>query len=75
MILIIAPPKDLHARRVAQEIELEGDTAKIVSWRRAGKGLRASLSYEGDLADFVLQSEEGEALSAHPSDFRAIWNR
>jgi glutathione synthase/RimK-type ligase-like ATP-grasp enzyme len=75
VILIIAPPDDLHARRVAQEIELEGHTAQIVSWRRAGKGLRASLSYEGNLADFVLQSEEGEVVSARPSDFRAIWNR
>jgi hypothetical protein len=33
MILILAPHEDVHARRVAQEVERLGDTALILDTR------------------------------------------
>ena len=47
MILILAPHEDVHALRVAQEVERLGDTALILDTRGAGSGFRASLSFVG----------------------------
>ena len=48
MILILAPPDDAHARRVAQEIHRLGDEAVILDTRAAGCALRASLRLGND---------------------------
>jgi glutathione synthase/RimK-type ligase-like ATP-grasp enzyme len=74
VIVILAPPEDLHARRVAQEIELLGETAQIISWLRAARGLRASLSYAGALAEVLIQSEQ-DGPATRLTDVRAIWAR
>jgi glutathione synthase/RimK-type ligase-like ATP-grasp enzyme len=74
VIVILAPPEDLHARRVAQEIEFLGETAQVISWLRAARGLRASLSYTGAHAEVVVQSEE-DGSETRLSDARAIWAR
>ena len=74
MIVILAPPEDLHARRVAQEIELLGEAPLIISWLLAARGLRASLSYTGKLAEVLIQSEQ-DCPATRLADVRAIWTR
>jgi len=74
VIVILAPPEDLHARRVAQEIERLGEKAEIISWLLAARGLRASLSYTGKLADVLIRSEQ-DGPASRLVDAGAIWNR
>ena len=74
MIVILAPLEDLHARRVAQEIELLGETAQIISWLLAGRELRPSLSHTGKLAKVLIQSEQ-DGSATQLADVRAIWTR
>jgi len=74
VIVVLAPTEDLHARRVAQEIELLGETAQIISWRSIARGLRASLSYNGRLAEVSIQSEQ-DGPTIELADIRAIWIR
>jgi len=73
MILILSSPEDVHARRVAQEIELLGHSARFLNWREAGKGLRASLNYIGKSIEFLIQTEEDKAIRL--DDVRSIWTR
>lgn len=74
MIVILAPPEDLHARRVAQEIDFLGEAVVIINWQLAARGLRASLSYTRELAEVLIQSEEdGQVIPL--TDIRAIWTR
>ena len=74
MIVILAPTQDLHATRVAQEIELLGETALVLSWLSAARGLRASLSYDGLLAEAEVQSDDA-GPTIRLRDVRAIWTR
>lgn len=74
MILILAPSEDLHARRVAQEIELLGEKAQIINWLLAARGLRASFSYTEKLAEILIQSEE-DGPATPLADVGAIWTR
>jgi glutathione synthase/RimK-type ligase-like ATP-grasp enzyme len=74
VIVILAPPEDLHARRVAREIELLGEAVLVVSWLQAAWGLRASLSYTAERAEVFIQAEQdGSAIRL--ADVRAIWIR
>ena len=74
MIVILAPPEDLHAQRVAQEIELLGEYVLITGWHRAARGLRASVSYSGKLTDVAVRADEGSPAT-RLTDARAIWTR
>ena len=74
MILILAPPGDVHASRVAQEIEAQGHTAQLADWRRAGEGLRASLRYVRGSAHPVIQLTP-DVAPIRLADVRAVWNR
>jgi glutathione synthase/RimK-type ligase-like ATP-grasp enzyme len=74
VILILAPPEDLHAQRVAQEIGQRGEASRIVSWLTAARGMRASLSYEGN-ATQAFFSCEGDGRVTGLADVRAIWTR
>lgn len=74
MIVILAPSDDLHARRVAQEIELLGEAVLVISWVLAARGLRASLSYTGQLAEVLIQPDPDGPVT-RLADIRAIWTR
>lgn len=74
MILILAPPADVHARRVAQEIDLLGQNVRILNWERAGNGLLASLSYSPESAQLSVQTED-DVMAVRLADVRAVWNR
>jgi glutathione synthase/RimK-type ligase-like ATP-grasp enzyme len=74
VIVILAPPEDLHARRVAQEIERLGERAEIISWLPAARGLRASLSYSGKFAEVLIRPEQ-DGPATRLVDAGAIWTR
>ena len=74
MIVILAPPEDLHARRVEQEIELLGEAVVIVDWSLAAQGLRASLGFTDRLPEVSLQPEYG-GPTIKSTDITAIWTR
>jgi glutathione synthase/RimK-type ligase-like ATP-grasp enzyme len=74
VIVVLAPTDDLHARRVAQEIELLGETAHLISWLSVARGLRASLRYGAKRQEFCVQSTpDRSAISL--ADVRAVWVR
>ena len=74
MIVVLAPTDDLHARRVAQEIELLGETAHLISWLSVARGLRASLRYDARRYEICVQSApDRPAISL--ADVRAVWVR
>jgi hypothetical protein len=74
MILILAPHEDLHARRVAQEVDRLGDTALILDTRGAGCGLRASLSFVGDDREIRVRPS-GTAPILQLDEVDAVWTR
>ncbi len=74
MIVILAPAEDLHAQRVAQEIALQGETVEVISWLSAARGLRATLSYTGNLQEVSAQTKEDRPATPL-TDVRAIWVR
>ena len=74
MILILAPYEDVHARRVAQEVERLGDTALILDTRGAGSGFRASLSLVGGDREIRVRRAR-DAPIEHLEAVDAVWTR
>jgi hypothetical protein len=74
MILILAPHEDVHARRVAQEVERLGDTALILDTRGAGSGFRASLSFVGGDREIRVRRAR-DAPIEHLEAVDAVWTR
>jgi len=74
MILILAPHDDLHARRVAQEVERLGDTALILDAREAGSGLRASMRFVGSDREILVRRARGTPVE-HLDAVDAVWTR
>jgi len=74
LILIIAPEADVHARRVAQEIEMLGAHAAIVDWRAAGAGTVASIGFCSDGPHRMIRvGGTGPALDL--AAIGAVWTR
>jgi hypothetical protein len=73
LILIVAPEADVHARRVAQEIEMLGARAAIVDWSAAGAGTVASVGLGSGGLRRTIRSETAQALDL--ADVGAIWTR
>lgn len=74
MILILAPERDIHARRVAQEITLLGEDSRILDWRSAGTGLRASVRYTaGRVERRVFPDPDSAAVDVAAAS--AVWTR
>lgn len=74
VILILASPTDVHAQRVAQEIQLLGHSTLVVDCPRAGRGLRASLQYADSSVRFFVES--GQQVEEVPlANVRGVWNR
>jgi hypothetical protein len=74
MILIVASPKDLHARRVAQEIERLGARATIFDWRTAGSGAVASIRFQdANISRWIHSAASDEAIDF--DEVRAVWTR
>jgi hypothetical protein len=74
LILIVAPEMDVHARRVAQEIEMLGAYAAIVDWSAAGAGTVASIGFgPGGLRRTIRVSGTAQALDL--ADVGAVWTR
>jgi hypothetical protein len=74
MILILAPHEDLHARRVAQEVERLGDTALILDAREAGSGLRASMRFVGSDREILVRRARGTPIE-NLDAVDAVWTR
>jgi hypothetical protein len=74
MILILAPHEDVHARRVAQEVERLGGTALILDTRGAGSGFRASLSFVGGDREIRVRRVR-DAPIEHLEAVGAVWTR
>jgi hypothetical protein len=74
MILILAPDEDLHARRVAQEIERLGVIAVILDPRRAGTGLHVSLRFVGANRTISVRRAR-DAPVEHLDEVEAVWTR
>jgi glutathione synthase/RimK-type ligase-like ATP-grasp enzyme len=74
MILILAPPEDAHARRVAQEVHRLGAEAAILDTRAAGSGLRASLRLHGDRLTIGVRAAP-DAPIRDLTQITAVWTR
>jgi glutathione synthase/RimK-type ligase-like ATP-grasp enzyme len=74
LILLLASPDDVHARRVAQEIEFQGYAAEVLNWQQAGRGLRVSANYQCRSAEYWIQMNL-DATAVHLNDIRSVWNR
>lgn len=74
MILILAPYEDVHARRVAQEIEKLGDTALILDTRDAGSSLRASMTFVGGDREIRVRRAH-DAPIEYLEAVDAVWTR
>jgi len=74
MILILAPNEDLHARRVAQEVERLGDTALILDAQEAGSGLCASMRFVGSDREILVRRAGGTPIE-HLDAVDAVWTR
>jgi hypothetical protein len=74
VILIVASDEDVHARRVAQEIEHIGAPAAIFDWRTAANTSVASLRYGTDRARrSVRLLDDHRAFDLDEVD--AVWTR
>jgi hypothetical protein len=74
VILIVASDEDVHARRVAQEIEHIGAPAAIFDWRTAANTSVASLRYGTDRARrSVRLLDDHRAFDLREVD--AVWTR
>jgi RimK-like ATP-grasp domain len=74
LILIVAPEADVHARRVAQEIEMLGAHAAIVDWSAAGAGTVASIGFgSGGLRRTIRVG--GTAPTLDLAGVGAVWTR
>ncbi|GAB3755579.1 ATP-grasp domain-containing protein [Microlunatus parietis] len=73
MIIILAPPADVHARRVSQEITRLGGPVEIVDWRTAGVGAMASLHFAGPRIRRSIRADDARTLDL--ADAGAVWTR
>lgn len=74
MILIVAPDDDVHALRVAQELERIGAPAAIFDWRTAAKTSVSSLRYGIDRTRRSVRLLDGNG-AFDLDEVDAVWTR